>query len=301
MLVGGLMALMTMVATPLKTITVAGLRLGTFFQPFLSLKAGLLWLLMLLCAVAAQAAANTLNDYKDFVAGTDTAENCVDTTDASIIYNHLNPASARDFGLVCLFVALAAGVVVSLFSTLWLLVLGALGIAALLSYSYGPKPVSYLPLGEIISGLAFGLLIAVGTFVAMTRSWNWWLLLPCVQQVISIGLIMMTNNICDIERDKDAGRRTLPVLLGRKRALNWIVTGNLLALLSLALLSFFLGWVFLLVVAVACWPVSRLIRRLGALQFNTQDRPTAMKLSTKLAQVLTVTNCIILLLVCFWH
>ena len=29
---------------------------------------------------------------------------------------------------------------------------------------------------------------------------------------------MMTNNTCDIEKDVEAGRRTLPVLLGRDRA-----------------------------------------------------------------------------------
>ena len=29
---------------------------------------------------------------------------------------------------------------------------------------------------------------------------------------------MMTNNTCDVEKDVEAGRRTLPVLLGRERA-----------------------------------------------------------------------------------
>jgi len=300
-LVGGLMALMMTTSSMVKAIRVAGVNLGAFYRPPLSWHTVLVWVLMLICAVAAQAAGNVLNDYKDFVVGTDTEENCVDTTDASIIYNHLRPATARNFGIACLLTALLAGVAVSLLSTPWLLLVGGVGIVALLSYSYGPKPTSYLPLGEVISGLTFGLLIAAGAFVAITRTWSWWLLIACAQQVLSIGLIMMTNNTCDIERDKEAGRKTLPVLLGRKRALIWIAVGNVLALLSLAVLAFLLGWFPLLLVAAACWPVGRLLRRLGSLRFNALNRPAAMQASTELAIILAITNCAVLLVSVFWQ
>ena len=36
--------------------------------------------------------------------------------------------------------------------------------------------------------------------------------------VMSIGLINFTNNTCDIEKDIEANRKTVSVLLGRKRA-----------------------------------------------------------------------------------
>ena len=37
--------------------------------------------------------------------------------------------------------------------------------------------------------------------------------------ILGIALIMMSNNGCDIEKDARAGRRTLPLLLGRARSL----------------------------------------------------------------------------------
>jgi len=274
---------------------------GILHQPILSVKTIVLWCLMLICAVAAQSAANTLNDYKDFVAGTDTEENCVDTTDASIIYNHLEPHTARNFGIACLVVALAAGIAVAVMSSLWLLLVGGVGILALLSYSYGPSPISYLPLGEVISGLTFGLLIAMATFIALTRAWSWWLLIPCLQQVISIGLIMMTNNTCDIERDIEAGRKTLPVLLGRKRSLIVIAVGNLLALVTIWVFALLLGGLYSVPVIIACFFVTRLFMRFSTLRFDAQDRPQAMGTSVKMARVLALTNCAVLLLFALWH
>jgi len=302
-LVGGLaaLALTAQASTRELTAVATNLPFGSLHQPVLSLRMAVLWMLMLICAVAAQSAANTLNDYKDFIVGTDTEENCVDTTDASIIYNHLEPRTARNLGLIFLGVALVAGVTAALMSTLWLLLLGGVGIVALLSYSYGPSPVSYLPLGEVVSGLAFGLLITSATFVALTRSWNWLLLLPCLQQVISIGLIMMTNNVCDIERDKEAGRKTLPVLLGRKRTLAVLAVGNLLALLTLGVFALVLGGLYCLPVIVACFFISRLLMRFSMMRFDAQDRPRAMQASTTLASVLAVTSCAVLLLYILWH
>ena len=56
--------------------------------------------------------------------------------------------------------------------------------------------------------------------------------------IIGIGLIMMSNNGCDIEKDRRAGRRTLPSLLGRAR--------------TLKLYRFLTGvWIFLLVAVPA--------------------------------------------------
>ena len=39
-----------------------------------------------------------------------------------------------------------------------------------------------------------------------------------IPTIIGIGLIMMTNNTCDIEKDIEVSRRTLPTLLGRPHA-----------------------------------------------------------------------------------
>ena len=52
----------------------------------------------------------------------------------------------------------------------------------------------------------------------LSGEFSWLALGWAVPTIIGVGLIMLTNNTCDIEKDVEAGRRTLPVLLGRERA-----------------------------------------------------------------------------------
>ncbi|MDR2957764.1 MAG: UbiA family prenyltransferase, partial [Coriobacteriales bacterium] len=105
------------------------------FVPFIGdNRASACWLLMLLCSLLAQSAVNTLNDYKDFIVGLDTEETITDETDASIIYNAINPRSALYFGLVLCLLAVGVGIVVAVMSVWWLVLLGAGGIIAVLFY-----------------------------------------------------------------------------------------------------------------------------------------------------------------------
>lgn len=65
-----------------------------------------IWCLLLAVAVFAQSAVNTLNDWADYRAGTDTVENSDDPTDAVLVYNNPNPRSVLALGLVYMLVAL---------------------------------------------------------------------------------------------------------------------------------------------------------------------------------------------------
>jgi 1,4-dihydroxy-2-naphthoate octaprenyltransferase len=202
--------------------------------------APLAWVLMLVTAVLMQAAVNTLNDYRDFLVGTDTAETVLDEHDASIVYNGIDPKTALRFGIALLVCAAVSGVAVVMIAGWPLLVAGFIAAAILVLYSFGPRPISYLPLGELVSGLVMGGLITGGTYYAMTRSFAPLVLVAAVPPVITIALIMQTNNTCDIERDIEAGRRTLPVLLGRARSvrlarvLSWTVPAWMMLALALA-------------------------------------------------------------------
>lgn len=117
-----------------------------------------------------------------------------------------------------------------------------LGIACFLTgilYSAGPVPISRTPLGEIFSGFAMGyllpfiviyfsvsgekpiLLAADQEFISVMV--NWRLLIPItlalVPTTLLIAGIMLANNICDIEDDIANKRYTLPVYIGKKRAM----------------------------------------------------------------------------------
>ena len=175
---------------------------------------------LFLIAVLMQSSVNALNDYADFVKGTDTAENSPDPTDAVIVYG-LKPKTARNLGIGYLAAAFILGIY-----TVWrcgfvLLVIGLIGALVIAAYSGGKNPISYLPLGELISGFVMGGLITLAGVYMQTGALRFSVLAEALPLMIGIGMIMFSNNGCDIERDLAAGRRTLPCLLGRERTDRW--------------------------------------------------------------------------------
>lgn len=103
-------------------------------------------------------------------------------------------------------------------------------------YTYGPIPISRMPLGEVMSGIFYGLFIPFilmyinmpsGTFLNLTVSTSTIVLQLQIIPLLSILLfsvapicttanIMLANNICDLEKDITVKRFTLPYYLGRK-------------------------------------------------------------------------------------
>lgn len=131
------------------------------------------------------------------------------------------------------------GVLTFIRSDIWMLVLGMLCFAIGILYSAGPLPISRTPLGEIFSGGTMGFMIPFLVVYASTYekypfilaisgdrvvfTFSWMLILPVffssLPAVFCIANIMLANNICDVEDDFTNKRYTLPVLVGRKKAL----------------------------------------------------------------------------------
>ena len=193
----------------------------------------LIWCLLLAVAVFAQSAVNTINDWVDYRAGTDTIENSDDPTDAVLVYNNPNPTHVLVLGIAYMLIAFVCGIVCVVWSGSAIpLIIAAIGVLFIVCYSGGALPISYLPLGELVSGVVMGALIPLADIfifaahsnpdaglLALPSNLNWPELLSCLAPfVIGIGMVMATQNNCDIERDEPVGRRTLPVVLGRSRS-----------------------------------------------------------------------------------
>ena len=175
-------------------------------------------LVLLAICILMQAAVNTFNDYYDYVKGSDSAEDNVDPTDAVLVYNNVNPRSALMLAVGFLVVAFALGAYV-IWQAGWIpLVIGIVGAIVVVLYSAGKTPISYLPIGELMSGFVMGGLIPLACYQALTKCFNPLMLVWALPTIIGVGLIMLTNNTCDVEKDIESGRKTLPVLLGRSRA-----------------------------------------------------------------------------------
>lgn len=193
--------------------------------------------------VLLQSAVNTLNDYADYRKGTDSEEDNVEVSDAVLVYSGIDPKHALFLGIGYLLAGVILGILASVYAGFTPILIGVVGALTVLLYSGGPVPVSYLPVGEIVSGLVMGGLIPLGTAACADNRLHPEILFWSLPFIIGIGLIMMSNNGCDIEKDIAAGRHTLPVYLGRKRTrrlyhdllLVWVF---LLSMLPAALL----GW-----------------------------------------------------------
>ena len=176
-------------------------------------------ILLTAACVLSQSAVNTLNDYVDFVSGTDSAEDNVEESDSVLVYSHLNPKHALLLGIAYLLCAALCGIAAAWHSGPAPFIIGLAGGLTVLAYSIGPVPVASLPLGEAVSGFVMGMLIPLGTAAAADGRFHWEMLPECLPLFLGIALIMLSNNGSDIEKDIPAKRTTLPVVLGRPGSL----------------------------------------------------------------------------------
>ena len=215
------------------------------------LSLSMLFSLLCIC-ILMQAAVNTINDYYDFVKGTDSKENQDDPEDAVLVYNNIKPKSALYLAFSFLGGGLILGVYV-IYHAGWIpLAIGLIGALIILLYSAGKSPLSYLPVGELVSGLCMGGLIPLACYQALSMQFSPLVLLLALPFIIGIALIMFTNNICDIEKDISAKRKTSAVLLGHTRAqklYHILVFAWIISILMLLAFFFTYGsvlWIFML-------------------------------------------------------
>ncbi len=175
------------------------------------------WVRALLClivAVSLQIGVNYANDYSDGIRGTDKHRVGPFRLVGS---GKARPKTVLIVALAFFGIAAVAGLVLTVITGLWwLIAVGALAILAAWFYTGGRRPYGYNALGELFVFVFFGLVATLGTaFVqSFTLNQEAWL------GAIGVGLIavatLIVNNIRDIAQDKEAGKRTLTVLLGEK-------------------------------------------------------------------------------------
>jgi 1,4-dihydroxy-2-naphthoate octaprenyltransferase len=217
-----------------------------------------------LTVVCLQSAVNTLNDLSDFISGVDRPENCDDPHDAAMVFHNPRPRSVLLFGLGLILLAFLCGLYALLASGIELILFGAAGVAVIILYCVGGASLSRLPLGEFFSGFTLGTVVMVASVYAYAEELNLRTVALSAPVAITIALIMLTNNASDIERDSASGRRTLPVLIGRQRALVLhavLTTCAVAAVSAIVLLYFARSAPFLpLLIILVAFPEARILK-----------------------------------------
>lgn len=212
---------------------------------------------VLLCALTTlflQILSNLANDYGDSIHGADSAHR--EGPKRAVQAGHITPQQMKRGMAVFTLLSLVSGLLLLwlAFGTdgIWLFLLFlALGLAAIwaaINYTAGSKPYGYAGLGDISVFLFFGLVGVLGTYFLQTQRFDAEALLPAAACGFLATAVLNVNNIRDIKSDELAGKRSLPVRLGPKRAriYHWfLLLGGFGCLLVYVLLNYHSVWQFL--------------------------------------------------------
>jgi 1,4-dihydroxy-2-naphthoate octaprenyltransferase len=177
------------------------------------------WLLAvaLLALLGVHAGTNISNDVEDAARGVDSPDKVLRT---SRVFNtgRLTIAEGRRLYGSCFAAALLLGVGLAIVQGPAILVIGVIGLLGGLLYTVGPVPYKHLGLGEAAIVLLMGPLMTQGAATAVTgdafTARAFWV---GIGPGLLITCVLASNNLDDIDDDRDAGARTLAVRLGFDR------------------------------------------------------------------------------------
>ena len=175
-----------------------------------------LFFAMLVASMLIQAATNMFNEYYDYKLGLDNEHSV--GIGGTIVRHGVAPSTIMAIALSFYGIALLLGIYICAMSSWWIAAVGL--VCMLIGYLYtgGPYPIAYSPFGELVSGTVMGMGIVLIAFFIQTKMITLEAVLLSVPSMILVGAIMLSNNIRDIVGDKEGGRKTMAILVGRHNA-----------------------------------------------------------------------------------
>jgi 1,4-dihydroxy-2-naphthoate octaprenyltransferase len=165
-----------------------------------------------------QISTNFYNDYSDHIKGADKNRKLGPLRLAQ--EGLIRGKSLRNASFYLLTLAFLIGLFIMEFtdSNRMLLFVGITSVVCALAYTGGPLPFAYNGLGDLFVIIFFGLVAVLTTqYVLVISSSSW---APIWHIPLGIGFLinnlLVVNNYRDRESDKEVGKNTLVVLLGRK-------------------------------------------------------------------------------------
>ncbi len=168
----------------------------------------------LLLAIALQVGVNYANDYSDGVRGIDTQRRGPVRLTASGL---APPQRVKRAAMLSFALGGLLGIGLAIAVDWRLVIVGAVSILAAALYSGGPKPYASSGLGEVMVLVFFGFVATCGSTYAHLERVPW----LAVGAAVPVGLlacaILLVNNLRDVDSDRDVGKRTLAVRVGKAR------------------------------------------------------------------------------------
>lgn len=236
-------------------LAMASILMGSFLAYARGVFRTEVFVLASLTTLLLQVLSNLANDYGDSVHGADgdARKGPQRMVQAGIISPQAMKRAMGVFallsllsGLALLWVSLGWGMAFWVF-----LGIGLLGIVAAVTYTSGPKPYGYAGLGDISVMLFFGWVGVMGVYYLYAGVFDAYILLPATSSGLLATAVLNVNNIRDIASDKQAGKMSIPVRIGRKAACRYhavLLSGALVCAFAYVLLQGYTpqGYLFLL-------------------------------------------------------
>ena len=197
------------------------------------------FVIMGISLLAFDMATTAINNYIDYKKALK-VNGCSYKDKNAIVKYGIKESTAISIIFALLTLATFFGVILTLNSNVVVLLIGAISFLAGIFYTYGPIPISRMPLGEVFSGVFMGFIILflscyihifdrnIISLIYANNMLNisinlveiFYIFLISIPTMNGIANIMLANNICDVEDDILNNRFTLPYYLGRKNSLN---------------------------------------------------------------------------------
>ena len=165
-------------------------------------------------AMLLQIGTNFANDVFDYEKGADNEDRLGPTraVQAGLLPpSHVRAGMAVAFGLATL-----AGVYLTAVAGWAVVVIGVASVLSGIAYTGGPYPLGYHGLGDLFVMIFFGFVAVCGTVFVQAGhvpALAWWASVP--PGAIATA-ILVVNNVRDRHTDREAGKRTLAVALGKR-------------------------------------------------------------------------------------
>lgn len=196
-------------------------------------------ILVFLGGLAAHISVNALNEYFDFKSGLDlkTQRTPFSGGSGTLPAKPEMAGSALVIGLVSLALAGLIGIYFVIVQGWGLLPLGLLGLVVIYFYTIWLTRFPLLCL--VAPGLGFGTLMVMGSHFALSGSYSLASFVASLVPFFLVSNLLLLNQFPDVEADQSIGRKSFPIIAGRK-ASSYIYT----AFMAGAYLTILLGVIF---------------------------------------------------------
>lgn len=232
--------------------------LGSIYSKYAFGRVNILYFLLLAFAmILIQSATNMINDYFDFKRGADVNKS---SDEKALISGEVTTKGVLTIIFFYQLIAFIIGVFIASQTSYYILLVAILGGTISILYAFGPMPISYTPIGEVVSGLTMGIGITTTVIYIQSGVFNLSTILVAIPTALFIGTILLTNNLSDIVEDKEAGRKTLPIILGKKNAEKlWMFNVVILFLLTLGLVLINIYPLIILIPVILLFPYKSIL------------------------------------------